>query len=68
VSAFTWSLFGLLATAVAAMLGLAGVGVTWIRDGFSEGIVLLGMLDGLLAWLLKVLVVNYVQRWRRRIA
>jgi hypothetical protein len=28
--------FGLLAALVAALLGLAGVGLTWIRDAFGD--------------------------------
>jgi hypothetical protein len=36
VNAFSWSLFGLLATMVTALLALAGVGVTWIRDAFGD--------------------------------
>lgn len=36
MAALTWSLFGLMATVVVALLGLAGVGVTWARDGFRN--------------------------------
>jgi hypothetical protein len=46
----------------------AVIAVTLLRDGLSASIVLLGMLDGLLAWFLNVLVVDYIQRWRQRIA
>jgi hypothetical protein len=50
------------------LLNAIAVGtVTAFRDGFSQGLPLLGVLAALLAWFLKILVVGYVQRWRQRV-